>query len=145
MFHCRVLAHIRLHIWLRSVVSHQQRGVARQLGGGVHAGLFSLVSQVGVHTLVRLPWLCNCHAALSHAQETSQCHGRVGACSSSCSIQVGCDRVYRPCNGDTAVDATPAQSTIPWNQIGGSRCHGTRIEWTLAESVDEVGGPQCVV
>ena len=105
----------------------------------------SLVSRAGVYTLVRFPWLCHCHAARSHAQETSQCHGRVKACSSSCSIRVGCDRVYRPCNGDTAVDATPAQSTIPWTQMGGSPCQGTRVEWTLAESVDEVGGPQCVV
>ena len=27
----------------------------------------------------------------------------------------------------------------------GSLYQGTRVEWTLAESVDEVGGPQCVV
>ena len=98
--------------------------MARQLGGGAHSGLLSLVSRAGEHTLVHCPWLCHCHAARSHAQETNQRHGRVKACSSSCSIRVGCDGVSRPCNGDTAVDATPAQSTIPWHQMGGTTLSG---------------------
>ena len=124
--------------------------ISREAWPGSWAGVYILVCFPWLVELGCTPWCVRLGCAIAmppSAMRKRPASAMVesGPAVAPAAYEWGCDGAHRPCNGDTAVDATPAQSTIPWNQMGGSPCQGTRVEWALAGSVDEVGGPQCVV